>query len=281
MPAMIELSVIVATHNRLALLQRKLQSLEAQQLPPDRFEVIVVADGCSDGTLEWLQGYPAPFALKWLATPGVGAAKARNQAIALAQGPFICLSDDDIWVAPQTLALHLEAQQARPAVYIGAMRWESGEPRALSYRLGRLHWTTLNGANSSFPTQAFHRVGGFWEGFSGYGAEDLELGYRLAKAGLRFYYLPQAQSVHAGSPSLPDLGKARSAGRQAMQAYRHHRELALGLELGVHPLLLGLKLATLPWLKGLLGQRGDYELAYAWGAWEGRYEDAHQAGKSG
>ena len=271
---MTELSLIIATHNRLSLLKRKLQSLEAQQIPFDQFEVIVVADGCTDGTLEWLQNYQAPFAFRWLATPGMGAAKARNQAIALAQGPFICLSDDDVWVAPQTLKLHLAAQRTQPAVYIGAMQWESSQPRALSYRLGKLHWTTLNGANSSFPSDTFRKVGGFWEGFSGYGGEDLELGYRLAKAGLGFYYLPQAESIHAGSPSLPDLNKARSAGRQAMQAYLHHRDLVLGLELGVHPLLLGLKLATLPWLKGLLGQRGDYELAYARGAWETRYDSS-------
>lgn len=263
-----EISVIIPTHNRLSLLQHKMQSLEAQQLPPSQFEVIVIADGCTDGTQEWLRDYQPPFGLRWSTTPGVGPAKARNAGINLAQGKFLCLSDDDVWLAPQTLKLFQEAQLARPAVYIGAMQWENGEKPALSYRLGGLHWTALNGANSSVPVDVVNCVGGFWEGFSGYGVEDIELGYRLAKVGVKFYYLPEAKSIHAGSPPISDMNRARSAGQQAMQAYRHHRDWVLGFELGVHPVLLGLKLAILPWAKGLIGRRGDYELAYAWGAWE-------------
>jgi glycosyltransferase involved in cell wall biosynthesis len=267
-----ELSLIVATHNRLELLRTKLSGLHQQDLEPNRFEVIVVADGCQDGTDEFLAGYGPHYGFKYLSTSGVGPARARNLAAAAAKGRFILLSDDDVLPHPKSLRLHLSAQQQQPGVYVGAMRWESGQARALSFRWGHLHWTTLNGANTSFPAQTFNQLGGFWEGFSGYGGEDLELGYRLAKGGLKFFYLKQAGSVHAGSPSLPDLYKARSAGRQAMQAYRHHRDAGLALELGVHPGLLVLKLALLPWAKKLLGSRGDYELAYAWGAWETRYD---------
>ncbi len=265
-----ELSVIVATHNRLEVLRRKLEHLHNQDLPLEHFEVLVVADGCSDGSEAFLADFRPKYAFAWFHTNGWGAARARNLAIEQARGRFVLLSDDDVFPEPDVFRLHLEAQHRQAAVYVGEMHWENGEARALSYRFGRLHWTTLNGANCSFPRAEFEAVGGFWEGFSGYGGEDLELGFKLARAGLQFYYLEAARSTHVGSPSLPDLNKARSAGRQAMHAFLHHRDLMLGLELGVHPVLLCLKLLLFPRLKPWLGARADYELAYAQGAWEMR-----------
>ncbi len=49
-----ELSVIVATHNRRPLLERCLTALGSQSASPESFEVIVVVDGSTDGTADWL-----------------------------------------------------------------------------------------------------------------------------------------------------------------------------------------------------------------------------------
>ncbi|MBX7232932.1 MAG: glycosyltransferase [Caldilineales bacterium] len=43
-------SVIIPTYNRKAMLKQTLASLARQTFPCDRFEVIVVDDGGSDGT---------------------------------------------------------------------------------------------------------------------------------------------------------------------------------------------------------------------------------------
>ncbi len=45
-------SIVVPTHNRLALLQRAIQSVERQTYTD--FELIVIDDGSSDGTANWL-----------------------------------------------------------------------------------------------------------------------------------------------------------------------------------------------------------------------------------
>ena len=47
-----EISVIIPSHQRRSLVLRVLQSLADQDLDLRRFEVIVVCDGCSDGTAE-------------------------------------------------------------------------------------------------------------------------------------------------------------------------------------------------------------------------------------
>ena len=52
------LSVVIPTHNRKAILERCLQALAVQTLPPAEFEVIVVDDGSSDGTPEALPPVP-------------------------------------------------------------------------------------------------------------------------------------------------------------------------------------------------------------------------------
>ena len=269
---MIKISIIVPTHNRLELLRRKLEALEAQDLPPERFEAVVVADGCGDGTRDFLAMYRPGYALKWLETPGLGAASARNRAVEQAEGEVLLFSDDDVVLEPNALRIHLEAQQT-PAVCMGAFRYETGEVWQPVFRRGQPHWVGLGCANTSVPAEAFRVVGGFWEDLEGYGGEDLELGYRLHHYGLPFRYLAEARGIHAGGPSMADLSKAHSAGRQAMHIYLHHRNAALGLELGVHPALLHVKMAVLPWTKRLLGPRGDYELAYACGAWAARHED--------
>ena len=48
-----DISVIIPTYNRKHTLRRAIQSVEQQSLPP--LEIIVVDDGSSDGTKEWIK----------------------------------------------------------------------------------------------------------------------------------------------------------------------------------------------------------------------------------
>jgi cellulose synthase/poly-beta-1,6-N-acetylglucosamine synthase-like glycosyltransferase len=59
-------SVIIPTHNRCASLKRTLDALCTQTYPLSLLEVLVVADGCTDETVDMLRCYAAPFALRVL-----------------------------------------------------------------------------------------------------------------------------------------------------------------------------------------------------------------------
>jgi len=61
-----QLSVIVPTYNRLPILKKCLAALEAQTLSAQNFEVIVIDDGSSDGTEEFMRQYSAPFQLQYI-----------------------------------------------------------------------------------------------------------------------------------------------------------------------------------------------------------------------
>jgi glycosyltransferase involved in cell wall biosynthesis len=96
-------SVVIPTRNRREKLQRALASLD-QQTYRD-FEVWLVDDGSTDGTGDFLESsqlqmtYPnIPAIHKITNAPSRGAAAARNQAMARANGELIAfLDDDDIW----------------------------------------------------------------------------------------------------------------------------------------------------------------------------------------
>lgn len=92
-------SIIIPTYNRVALLQQTLASIPVED---DRVhEVIVIDDGSSDGTVEYLRTQRPKLRLICQENSGPGAA--RNRGIEAATGDWIAFLDsDDIWL-PWTL----------------------------------------------------------------------------------------------------------------------------------------------------------------------------------
>ncbi len=275
------ISVIVPTHNRRELLEKKLRALETQQ---GEFEVIVVADGCTDNTVVFLQDYRPPYPLQVLHTgegygQGSGAAHARNQGARLARGEILLFSDDDVIPGAGWIEAHRKAHTQPRTVAVGRLKLppELRGTGAAELRGPRVFWWHVTGNNTSMPRALFEEVGGYDPAFSAYGGEDSDLGYRLMKAGMRLVFVPDAVAVHeAQEHRTHSIQKARQAGRAHVQVWKKHGDPRVAWALGVNPTVLALKMALLPSLKGLLGSRGDYELAFAWGAWE-----ALEASKSG
>lgn len=91
---MIKVSVIIPTCNRRHTLGRALRSVLSQQ--DVVFEVLVVDDGSTDGTAEWLEKeFPSVVCLR---QNNAGPAAARNTGIRSARGPWLAFLDsDDVW----------------------------------------------------------------------------------------------------------------------------------------------------------------------------------------
>ena len=109
MSAIPDVSVVVPTYQRAALLGASLESLLAQE--GVAFEVVVVDDGSTDGTAAFLARHPDPR-IRPVVRPHGGIAAARNAGVAAARAPFVAFHDSDDTALPGRLAV--------PVAYLGA-----------------------------------------------------------------------------------------------------------------------------------------------------------------
>ena len=93
--SILNVSVIIPTYNRKNLLKRALRSVSSQTFVPK--EIIVVDDGSSDGTKDWvLERFPN---VRYIYQDNFGVSSARNTGIKEAKGSWIAFLDsDDEWM---------------------------------------------------------------------------------------------------------------------------------------------------------------------------------------
>ncbi len=261
------ISVVVPTHDRRPLLERKLRALEAEA-GRCRFEVVVVADGCSDDTEDFLATYQPPYPLRWCATDGKHAAYARQRGAEMASAAVLLFSDDDVIPSPGwlqgNLALHQTASQVGLSRLVLPDHLQVGVTRSSVQG-----WWSCGGASLSLRSELYHRVDGYDPAFAAYGGEDMDLGYRLLLAGARFVFLPEAAAEHWDEDYLATLeAKGKAAGRAHVKVWRKHDDPRVAWALGVHPLVLALKgLVLRRSLTSLLRHhRYRWEVAYVEGA---------------
>src|SRR5882672_6181176 len=104
-------SVIIPTYNRMALLRYTLDALTRQDLGADRFEVLVVDDGSSDGTAALVERYQGRLDVRYFFQPDQGyrVAAARNIGIAHARSDVCVFLDSGVIAHSGCLSAHLRS----------------------------------------------------------------------------------------------------------------------------------------------------------------------------
>jgi len=261
MSTSLRISVVIPTFNRLDTLRYVIPALLAQDLPAAQFEIIVADSLSNDGTAEYLAEIAAGAPqLRHLPGPYGGRASARNAGIAAARAPLVLFTDADIIAAPDLLTRHL-ARHARPggpravvglevqvdsyADFLRKREHPSGRDELHPRSRKTLDWLYFLTGNASAPRAQLDRVGGFDEDFTGYGHEDLELGYRLKHAGVTLEYEPLAVNYHWHPvPFDQQQGRMELAGKSTVRFYRKHPTLGVQAKLGMTPLSLVLHAAV-------------------------------------
>ncbi|HEX3468627.1 MAG TPA: glycosyltransferase [Candidatus Elarobacter sp.] len=250
------ISVVIPTYNRLDTLRHVIPSLLAQDLPRGDYEVVVADSNSTDGTAEYLAGIARehPF-VRHAPGPYTGRASARNAGIAAARAPVVLFTDADIIASPDLLSRHLahHADGIARAVVGMEVQVDSYDDyerkRDDAARRGPLHgekpkrltWLYFLTGNASVPRADLERVGRFDEDFTGYGHEDLELGYRLQKAGIPIEYEPRAVNYHWHPvPWDEQQRKYELAGKSTVRFYRKHPAFDVRLRLGMTGVSLAL-----------------------------------------
>lgn len=193
------------------------EAMRTQDYPAARFEVIVVDNGSSDGTLERVRA----AGLTGLQRMEKGRTKALNTGIAAAKGEFILTTDLSCIAEPNWIRSIVETFDAYPEAgcVAGDIRLRRTEQNAvldfqercnymsplLALERRRLpHMPFADGANASFRRTVFDEIGGFEETFMKAG--DVEICYRLlVLTKYTIVFNPNALMWEPGEPSLRAL----------------------------------------------------------------------------
>lgn len=194
-------------------------------------EVIVVDNNSTDGSVEYLQ--PRFPGTTFIAnTANSGFARACNQGLAAARGRYVLFLNPDTLLAEDTLHQSLRFMEAHPEAGALGVRMVDGAGRFLKeskrsfpspltslfklfgfsrvfprsrvfsrYHLGHLdahrnhEVDVLAGAYMLVRRDVLEKIGSFDENFFMYG-EDVDLSYRIQKAGYKNYYLAETAIIH-------------------------------------------------------------------------------------
>jgi len=210
------ISVVVATYNRADTLRETLRHLDAQRLAPGSFEVIVVDDGSTDGTRAAVEAAQRECAcpIAYLHHPNRGPGHTQNRGIRAARAGVVLLIADDIFLDPDAVGAHLACHARDGAPELAALGRVLQSPR-LTQTVFLAKWEPWHLAdladgqpmpyymfwacNISFKRDFMLRHGMFRDEMGRAGAaahEDVELGYRLHRHGLRIVYARGALGHH-------------------------------------------------------------------------------------
>jgi GT2 family glycosyltransferase len=190
-----DLSIVVATRDRPALLARCLDSLLAQETDRD-FEVVVVNDGMPLSDLPQVDDPRVVL----LSTAGRGPAAARNRGVAEARGSLILFTDDDAvpelgWLDAAARALEAAPDAVGAEGPIEGLGYDPLFEHAIHNELPGAYFT----CNVAYRREDFLDVAGFDVHFPSPHCEDVDLGRRLARRG-RILFVPSMRVVHPPRP---------------------------------------------------------------------------------
>ena len=119
------ITVLITTHNYGHFIEEAVDSVLAQDFPPDQFEILVVDDGSTDDTSERVRKYGSR--IEYFYKPNGGQASALNFGFEKARGEIVALLDADDLFLPSKLTRIAQAFQENPSlgmVYHRAREWK-------------------------------------------------------------------------------------------------------------------------------------------------------------
>lgn len=214
-------SVVVPMRNERRYIERCLRSLVALDYPRDRFEVIVVDGGSTDGSLALVESMRDELPnLRVVENRGRHTSRGLNLGLAFARGEVIARVDAHASVAPDFLTESVAALRRTDADAVGGPIETLGEGRAgaaialaVSSPFGvgnavfrysqREQWTDTV-AFPAYRRDVFDRIGPFAEIDGG---EDDEFHLRLLDAGGRILLTPRIRSTYYARRSYAELAR--------------------------------------------------------------------------
>lgn len=203
-------SVIIPAYQAEGTIGPCVRALNEQGVPRDRYEIIVVDDGSTDRTAAVARQAGAD---RVLTIPHGGPSAARNAGVEVARGEIVLFTDADCEPWPDWIE-RMTAPFADPAV-MGVKGIYRTRQRGLIARLVQLEYefryARMAGLSSidfidtyaaAYRRDLFLRYGGFATDIPIPSVEDIDFSFRLAQAGQRLVFVPDARVWHTHPPTL-------------------------------------------------------------------------------
>lgn len=200
----VDISVLLIVRNAATLLPKTLAHLEHQSYPSGKFEIVVLDRASVDSTHEiamrQAEGSPVKIRIFRNELPGIGAA--RNAAIQESRGRWVLFFESSLLASPKCVEQHVRAQdlhggacaivgnierhpQSGVDEFVGHHAFSDMAPFTDNQPLRFIDWRCWN---LSLPRAAVLDANGFDESFVLPGLEDVELAWRLERAGIHGFY---------------------------------------------------------------------------------------------
>ena len=212
---LVKVSVIIPTYNRKEEIKDAIASLSKQTYPPELYEVVVVDDGSTDGTINLLQKLSenTNINLKFLYQENKGPGAARNHGIKFSNGDIICFMDSDCIADPKWIEAHVRSYTEKDIGGVGGSVLPYDASSLISryadlyeYQLRVFKNNLLkyvNTSNASFRRSVLEVVNGFDENIIY--TEDKDLSIRVRKAGYKLKFSEDAIIFHKHRRSMFDM----------------------------------------------------------------------------
>ncbi len=209
----LQLSVIVPTFTRPEILRLTLEALCNQSDLETLAEVVVVNDGPDEKTASIVRSFSSRLPIHYLEQPKRSVSSARNLGISFSRSPVLLFLDDDVVPGPDLIGEHAKFHNERTqddVVLLGYVTWHRDLPATPFMRwygeYGALFGFSLLDDNQEVSARYFYSCnvslkrnllishGGFNENLTV--LEDNELGFRLARGGMRLFFMKSAIGYH-------------------------------------------------------------------------------------
>jgi GT2 family glycosyltransferase len=239
-PASPAVSIIIPVHNQVAYTLDCVLSIHEIQ-PQATYELIILDDESTDETRELLDGIPG---IRYIRNTGnLGFLQSCNRAAGEAAGEYLLFLNNDTRVHPGWLDRLLETFSLVPGTGLagsklilpdgrlqeaGGVIWADGsasncgrlaDPRDYRYSYVR-EADYVSGASILIPRRLWEQLGGFDEAYSPAYYEDVDLAFRVRRAGHKVIYQPFSELTHIeGGSNGIDL----NIGIKRYQALNQHK----------------------------------------------------------
>ncbi len=221
--------MVIPSYNSAETLERTLEALCGQDDIEDA-EIIVVDDGSTDDTAQRTKKFPARYFYK----SNGGPASARNLGIERAQGGIVLFIDSDCtprkgWLSNMTQPFEDSEIAGVKGIYFTRQRGLVARFVQLEFEERYLMLSRresidfVDSYSAAFRRDALLKVGGFDQSFPKADNEDVDLSYKLARAGFKMVFQPRAVVEHIHPDRLVKYLKVKfNRGFWRTAVYKRH-----------------------------------------------------------